>query len=194
MTIGAEQVAAAARRAASAFETHEAELNAADGRLGDGDTGAMLKRLSAAIAAVELKPDAPLGDVFRSLAMAASSATGSSLGTLVMTALMSFAKGTAGRGNIEPSELGTLLDGAIEAALKRGGAQPGDKTVIDSAMAVAAALKDGQPPAPAAHAALDAFRDRENRIGRAARYGSKSRGLDDPGMLAFAILCDALAE
>ena len=196
--IETKDIAAAVARAAQTFDSHEAELNAADGKLGDGDTGAMLKRLSAGLVATDLTAAASLGDAFRTLAMAASAATGSSLGTLVMTALLSFAKGTAGKSAIATADLAPLLDTAIEAVLKRGGGHLGDKTVVDSLAAIAAALKDAADETvlasvrTAAHAALEQFRDRPNKLGRAGRYGDKSRGLDDPGMLAVALLCDGL--
>jgi len=196
--IAIADVSAAIAKAAHTFAEHEADLNAADGKLGDGDTGAMLKRLTAGIATADLSGAATLADAFRTLAMAASATTGSSLGTLVMTGLMSFAKGTAGKTEIASSDLAPLLDAAIEALLKRGGASLGDKTVIDSLAAIAKALAADGGASPlatartAAHAALDAFRDQPNRLGRAGRYGDKSRGLDDPGMLAVAMLCDAL--
>lgn len=196
--IETKDLAAAVAKAAQAFDGHEAALNTADGRLGDGDTGTMLKRLSAGLAATDVASTPSLGDAFRALAMAASAATGSSLGTLVVTALMSFSKGTAGMTAIATGELSPLLDGAIDAMLKRGGAHLGDKTVLDSLAAIARAL-DGAADATAltsaraaAHAALDRFREQASKLGRAGRYGDKSRGLDDPGMLAVALLCDAL--
>lgn len=196
--IGVSDVAAAVAKAAQTFDAHEAELNAADGKLGDGDTGAMLKRLSAGLAAADLSRTESLGDAFRTLAMAASASTGSSLGTLVMTALMSFSKGTAGKTAVATAELSPLLDTAIEAILKRGGAHLGDKTVVDSLAAVARALADATDDTAAAASraaaldALDRFRDQPNKLGRAGRYGDKSRGFDDPGMLAVSMLCAVL--
>lgn len=111
---------------------------------------------------------------------------------------MTFAKGTAGKTSITPTELGSLLHSAIEAVLKRGGAHLGDKTVVDSLAAIAKTLtgtNDVNAVAnarSAAQAALDQFRDEPNKVGRAGRYGNKSRGLDDPGMLAVALFCDSL--
>ncbi|HEY4168439.1 MAG TPA: Dak phosphatase, partial [Reyranella sp.] len=70
--IDTRDLAAAVARITQTFDTHEADLNAADGKLGDGDTGAMLKRLSAGLAATDLGAAPSLGDAFRALAMAAS--------------------------------------------------------------------------------------------------------------------------
>lgn len=193
MNIDVAVLRVAVGKARDAFAAAEAELNAADARLGDGDTGTMLKRLTAAVAVADLQATATPADAFRRMAMRASSSTGSSLGTLVMTALMSLSKSAADKPVLETTDLAPMLDIAIAAMEKRGGAKPGDKTVLDSLIAVSAALRDGSSPAAAARAALDRFRAEPNSIGRAGRYGEQSRGLDDPGMLAVSRLCDALA-
>ena len=192
MTIDVVAIADAATRAAGAFAAAQDTLNAADARLGDGDTGTMLVRLSQAVATSAIAAAPSPSDAFRTMAMAASSSTGSSLGTLIMTGLMAMSKSTAGKSALHPVDIAPLVDAVIETMTKRGGAKPGDKTVLDGLAAVAVALRQGTTPADAARAALDTFRDRPNRIGRAARYGDQSRGLDDPGMLAIAVLCDAL--
>ena len=118
-----------------------------------------------------------------------------------MVGLMAAGRVAADRPSLEAADLPPLLLAANEAIGKRGGAKPGDKTVLDAMAAVAAAIESvdsfaglKQASPAAARAALETFRDRPNRIGRAGRYGEVSRGADDPGMLAFAILCDALTE
>ena len=81
----------------------------------------------------------------------------------------------------------------------RGGASLGDKTVLDGLHAVATALaaspetEDARQVASAAsHAALEAFRDKPNRIGRARMFADKTIGLDDPGMVALQRMIDSL--
>lgn len=192
MSVDVAALADAATRAATAFAAAQDALNAADARLGDGDTGTMLVRLSRAVADSAIAQSPSVSDALRAMAIAASSSTGSSLGTLVMTGLMTMSRSTVGKPSIERADIAPLLDAVVETMMKRGGSKPGDKTVLDGLIAVADALRQGGKPADAARAALDAFRDQPNRIGRAARYGEQSRGLDDPGMLAVAILCDAL--
>ncbi|MDE1992986.1 MAG: dihydroxyacetone kinase subunit L, partial [Rhizobiaceae bacterium] len=185
--------------AAFCFTAAEAELNAADARLGDGDTGGMLKRLADGVGKVDLSSTDDLGVAFMELAKAASASTGSSLGTLVMTALMSLSKATRGETKLPAERFPEFLSDICAAMLARGGAALGDKTVIDGLQAVAEALSTARPADyavvadRAAKEALDSFRDRPNRIGRARVYGDKSRGLDDPGMLALSKLCAAFA-
>jgi hypothetical protein len=98
-------------------------------------------------------------------------------------------------------ELGALLTIAQDSMLKRGRASLGDKTVIDAIAAVATAIEGKDDAAAVAVAAREAaesvlvkFRDCSCRIGRARMWGDKSKGLDDPGMLAMAKLTTIIAE
>ncbi|AMJ61520.1 dihydroxyacetone kinase subunit L [Bosea sp. PAMC 26642] len=200
MGITVAMLAQAAKRAAARAVLVEDELNRADGQLGDGDTGVMLRRLFETIAAAVPDAETDLGVAFRAVAMACSSATGSSLGTLVTVSMLTLAKATKGRTDIPYAELGDLLETVRDTMLTRGGAALGDKTVIDILDAVAGAIKRRDEPAEIARRAsaaasncLDSFRQRPNRIGRARMFAEKSVGLDDPGMLAFASLLDAVA-
>src|SRR5690606_29605487 len=105
----------------------------------------------------------------------AASATGSSLGTLLATALLTIARETKGQAEIDPAALSDLVGKARDAMMARGGAKLGDKTVLDSmdaaAQALAGATNPAQAVAKAAEEALTAFRDKPNRIGRARMFG-----------------------
>lgn len=180
--------------------TLEAELNSADSALGDGDTGIMLARVLKKFAETDISANPDLGAAFLGLARTAASATGSSLGTLFATALMAIGKSAKGTGSASWSELSGWLQAALEAMMQRGGAGLGDKTVLDAIKAVSeavAGLDDPEAIAAAASQAaketLDAFRDKPCKIGRARMFAEKSIGIDDPGMLGFARLVDALA-
>lgn len=70
----------------------EGQLNAADALLGDGDTGSMLARVIEKMATTDLTATSDVGAAFNALARATMSATGSSLGTLLATALLTFSK------------------------------------------------------------------------------------------------------
>lgn len=199
-TFGVSDVKAVAAKAAAAMVDLEQELNAADAKLGDGDTGGMLARVIAAINGASVPSDDDVGACFSAYAKAAAMATGSSLGTLFATALMTFAKNTMRQAAVSVSEIGPLLGKARDAMMARGGAKLGDKTVIDALDAVSLALAgvdDGSTAkdraATASQGALDDYRGKPNKIGRARMFADQTIGLDDPGMLAFAKLCEALA-
>jgi hypothetical protein len=76
----------------------------------------------------------------------------------------------------------------------------GGKPVLASLVAVAKGLEGVSEPGAAgaaavgaARGALEAFRGRPATVGRARIFAEKSRGLDDPGMLAMALVVAAVA-
>ncbi|MDQ0475323.1 dihydroxyacetone kinase subunit L [Labrys wisconsinensis] len=199
----AGDVADAVRRAHLALATGGLEhvLNEADSRLGDGDTGSMLARVFDRLAAVDLGASADLGAAFRALAQAATAATGSSLGTLMGTALLAIAKATKGQASADWSQLHGLLGTALDAMAARGGASLGDKTVLDAISDVAKAIAGLDDPAAiaeasvrAGHTTLERFRGLPCRIGRARMFAEESKRSDDPGMLAFVSLIETVSR
>jgi len=177
----------------------EQELNAADSKLGDGDTGSMLARVLGKLAEVDITSAADLGEGLMALARAAVSATGSSLGTLLASALMTLSRETKGRSSVEWRDLAPLLTAARDAMIARGGAKLGDKTVLDALDALAGAVTGLDQPQlrvaalAAGPAVLERFRELPCQIGRARMFAEKSKGMDDPGMLAFVRLTEAVA-
>jgi len=188
-------------RIAAAMEGAADELNTADGKLGDGDLGVTMVRGCRLV--MEVLPELPddVGMALMKCAQAFTKTSGSSYGTLLATGLLSAAKATKGRTEVPWSEMGALLSGALEAMTLRGKAALGDKTVLD---AIAAARDEvGTLDEPAAivaaadtgvAAALDRYRDQANKVGRARIFGDRSIGLDDPGMLAFKRVVEALCD
>ena len=199
MAFTVHDLAIALGRANARMETLTDELNAADARLGDGDTGSMLARLIAAFAAVDVEVQPDLGAAFMALARAGAASTGSSLGTLVITAMMTAGKETAGQSEIGWDRLGSIVGKVRDAAMMRGKAELGAKTIVDGLDALARALDGKSDPkvlGEAAVAAMDdvlaEFRGRPCTMGRARMFAEKSVGLDDPGMLALAELVRAV--
>ncbi|WP_282077779.1 dihydroxyacetone kinase subunit L [Epibacterium ulvae] len=175
------------------------EMNALDGRLGDGDLGVTLvngfRNMSEA---TEAMPE-DLGMALFHAAKAMTAVSGSSFGTLMATALMAAGKNVKGQKEVEWVEVAQLLQSAQDAMIARGGAKLGDKTVLDSLAAIIAEVRDEDSPdallnkaASAAREARDSFKDKPNKIGRARVYADKSIGLEDPGMAAIVRLVEAL--
>ncbi|QRM33981.1 dihydroxyacetone kinase subunit L [Microvirga sp. VF16] len=194
-----DDIARAVARAQERMGGLEQELNEADSRLGDGDTGSMLARVVERMSAADLTQAADVGAALGMLARSTLSATGSSLGTLIATALMTMSRKTKGQTEVAWTDLSGLLAEARDAMIARGGAQLGDKTVLDALDAVASAISGQEEKSAvaakaqaAAHEALDQFRSQPCRIGRARMFPEKSVGSDDPGMLAFVRLTDAV--
>ncbi|WIY52738.1 DAK2 domain-containing protein [Devosia sp. YIM 151766] len=200
MNVTSQSIAAAIARINVRMPAISAELDAADAKLGDGDTGTMLARLVQGLAEVDLSGSESLQSSFSRLAKAASATTGSSLGTLVVVALMVMAKASSGKTELSFVEFGELLVLVRDGIMSRGQANLGDKSVVDALDYLARALATapgGQPPASTAIAALEQaiadFRDRPSKLGRARLYGAESVGLTDPGMLALHLMVSAIA-
>jgi dihydroxyacetone kinase-like protein len=201
MTITKATLVAAIDRVAAAMERDFAELNAADGALGDGDLGVTMTRGMRAIS--DMKDDLPddIGMALFQCAQAFTKSSGSSYGTLMATGLMSAAKTLKGQSDVEVARISELVAAARDKMQERGKAELGGKTVLDSLDAVAratAGLEASEALADAAASAvdqaLDTFRDKPATIGRARIFGEKSIGMDDPGMLAMQRVVKAAAD
>jgi phosphoenolpyruvate---glycerone phosphotransferase subunit DhaL len=200
MSIDRAALTAAIARLTAAMERDFEALNAADGALGDGDLGVTLTRGMRAI--TEGVADLPddLGQALLKCAQAFTKSSGSSYGTLMATGLMAMAKAVKGRTSVEAGDVSDLVALARDAMIARGKAELGGKTVLDSLDAVAAATAGLTDPGEVAEAAvtaardaMDRFRDKPATVGRARIFAEKSKGMDDPGMLAMTAIVEALA-
>ena len=201
MSIDIGSVRAGIVRLAAGMEAAFETLNAADGALGDGDLGVTMTRGMRLVAqGADALPD-DLGMALLAIAQAFTKSSGSSYGTLTATGLMAMAKALRGRTALEAAEVSGLVALARDAMQARGKADLGGKTVLDSLDAVAQATAGVSDPAAVARAAVTAaqgametFRDQPATIGRARIFAEKSRGMDDPGMLAMRLIVEAVVE
>ena len=198
--ITTDSIKTAATKIAQLMEESADELNAADGLLGDGDLGITMVRGFREI--IEVRDSLPddVGMALFQCAKAFTKSSGSSYGTLLATGLMSVAKKKKGQQEIQVEEISALLDDALDAMKQRGKAELGDKTVLDVIAASSQAAKDQYDGSSvlkaindAVASTIDEFRSRQSKIGRARIFSEKSIGLDDPGMLAFRKMLEALS-
>ena len=198
--ITTDSIKTAVTKIAKLMEESADELNAADGLLGDGDLGITMVRGFREI--IEVRDSLPddVGMALFQCAKAFTKSSGSSYGTLLATGLMSVAKKKKGQQEIQVEEISALLNDALDAMKQRGKAELGDKTVLDVIAASSQAAKDQSDGSrvlkainDAVTSTIDEFRSRQSKIGRARIFSEKSIGLDDPGMLAFRKMLEALS-
>ncbi len=169
----------------------EADLNALDAKSGDGDTGSTLATASRAlIAALDRLPLADLTQLYRAIGTELGQTMGGSSGVLL--AIFFAAAGDA-------SDKGEDAIAALAAGLDRiqqvGGAEPGDRTMIDALAPALAALRDGlEPAATAARAGADHTATILRAKAGRASYVSADQLADnnDPGAEAVALLFEQL--
>ena len=185
-------------RWATAMDKAAPELNELDSRLGDGDLGVTLQKCAHNVrAALPVAPDSVQG-ILKSASQACADASGSSFGTLLASGLLAAAKWLEGK-SLDRTALPELMSHAVQKLSARGGASLGDKTMIDSLQAIAEALARARPQDDmavlarnAAAQAVEEFRNKQNRIGRARMFAEKSVGMDDPGMVAVLRMTESL--
>lgn len=197
----AAALAASIGRIAAHLEDLRDRLNDADSKLGDGDTGMTVARMFEAVQATAAELPADVGAALLQCGRACSRASGSSLGAVVAMALSAAGRATRGHEAVDRAGQAAMLAAAAAIIQERAGATPGDKTVLDSLLAIREAFAGEECAASlrelalaAAQGALEEFRGREAKLGRARMYGAKSAGLDDPGMLAVCLVLDAAGE
>ncbi|TNJ48082.1 dihydroxyacetone kinase subunit DhaK [Phaeobacter sp. B1627] len=170
----------------------EADLNALDAKSGDGDTGSTLA--GAARALTEAMDTLPLADhtqLYRAIGLELSQTMGGSSGVLL--AIFFAAAGDA-------SSAGKPMPDALKAGLARmrqiGGANPGDRTMVDALFPALDALPQGLDQAAiAARAGADYTATLTSaKAGRATYINAEQlAGHTDPGAEAVARLFEQLS-
>lgn len=198
-TLTSKALAEAIERLAIRMEPHIADLNMLDGELGDGDLGVTVARGLEALREVASALPDDVGTALTLCAKAVTAASGSTFGTLMATGLLAIAGKVKGSDAVEWGELGTLLKEAADAMSARSGAAIGDKTVLDSLeylVRSAEGLSDPvsirQSAEKACRQAVEDLRGQACRQGRARMFGDRTRGRDDPGMVALLRIVEAL--
>ena len=168
-----------------------------DGLAGDGDFGTSL---ATGFRQIEKEwdeiPKTDIGAMLLKISMIVSKHVGGSSGPIWGTGFMKAAMLTRGKTEIGLQDLAAMLGSAIEGIQARGGAQLGDKTLLDALIPVhqqltaangdnAAVLKDA---AEAADKAVDETRHLVAHRGRASQVGERSANTPDPGIVAIATI------
>jgi len=174
-----------------------------DALAGDGDFG---NSLAAGFRVIE--QDLPTLDKstingwLLKISMIISKHTGGSSGPLWGTAFMRAAMIAKDKSVLTLEDMEKIVQAAIEGIQARGGAQPGDKTLIDSLIpvrdAIAGHKADGDTTAAlrdatkAAEEAAETAKAWTARRGRQQFTGDRSQGTPDPGMVAIATILNDL--
>lgn len=189
MTLTVDTLTTWMSKFAEKVETNKQFLSDLDTPIGDGDHGFNMDR---GMKAVEEKLATKPADVttgFKTIAMALISTVGGASGPLYGTAFLEMAKKSA-----STDDIGELLDAALAGIEMRGGAKPGDKTMVDVWNALVPDVKNGNLTQDKIDAAVVATKDMIAKKGRASYLGERSKGHVDPGSQSSGYLFEALLE
>ena len=183
---------------------NEPMLSEADRNLGDGDHGLGMQRgMTAAKEKLNASDVESVEKAFSTVGMAMMSSMGGASGAIFGTLWRNGGKALAGREAFDGQGLADLIKAGLEGVMARGGAKPGDKTMIDAlhpamlkAQEVATLpLNDAiTAVAQAASDGRDASKAMIATMGRAKTLGEGSIGFPDAGACSVAVIFDAMRD
>lgn len=190
------QVAAGVRAVTQTLLDLENRLNALDAKVGDGDTGSTFAQGARDIAQRLEKKQLPLNDLPKLLLL-----VGERLATVMggsSGVLMSIFFTAAGQKLQDGKPLADALLGGLAQMKHYGGADLGDRTLIDALQPALEALQKGdlKAAAKAAQAGADATAKMEKAGAGRSSYVNKENldGVTDPGAVAVAEVFNAMIE
>ena len=171
------------------------EFNSADGKIGDGDLGITILNGFEEINKNINKFSDDMGANFLICSHAFVKKSGSSFGTLIAFSFMNISKNLKEKTECSHEDIIDIFETALKTILERGKTSLGDKTIADSLDLIIKMLKDNKNYSNvfklATKRALDDFKGKKIKIGRARMFEDKTKDLDDPGMLALNRLTEA---
>ena len=199
----APRLQAAADAVIASLLANEARLTDLDSRAGDGDLGTSLARGAEAMRALPASAWYTPASALAATGQALRRAIGGSSGPFYACALVRAAQVLDGMAQPTLAQWAEALDGGVQALAELGGAQPGQRTMLDAlrpaADALLAGARAGTSPTQAFAAALAAAREGAEATagmlpaqGRASYLGERARGIPDGGAVAVVCWLEAL--
>ena len=171
------------------------DFNSADGKIGDGDLGVTILHGLEEVNNNIAKFSDDMGVNFMLCSQAFVKKSGSSFGTLIAFSFMNISKNLKGKTVCNHEDIVAIFETALKTILERGKTNLGDKTIADSLDLIIKNLKDNQNYAEvfksSTKQALENFKGKKIKIGRARMFEDKTMDLDDPGMFALNRLSSA---
>ena len=131
-------------------------------------------------------------------------AAGSTIGILMFSAMREAGKVAGDRERLGPADLTDMLEAAIGGIAKRGKAEVGQKTILDSLAPALQTMRrgvaEGQDAATVFRAAArsaaegaEATRQMQPGVGRARWFAERSTGEIDPGAVSGSVIIGEIA-
>jgi dihydroxyacetone kinase-like protein len=202
------------QRIASEISNQKDYLSSLDTEIGDGDHGFSM---AAGFRSVAEKLDEfallPIGNLLKKtgfeLIKTIGGAAGAIFGTLFTAQAAYYENNLESKDSLDLEDLSLMFAQALEQIKARGGASPGDKTMVDALEPAVDALKSSrqqgytlssafQIAAEKAREGAEATRSMIGRHGRSKNLGERGLGYIDPGAvstaLIFGVFCDYIQD
>jgi dihydroxyacetone kinase phosphoprotein-dependent L subunit len=186
-----------------ANEPYFGELDAV---VGDGDFGySMARGFELVVQDWDGFDRTDIASFLKKVAIVITSRVGGTSGPIWGTGFLRAAAGAGTEQSLDGERVVAMLRGSVEGIKARGGADLGEKTLLDALVPAIDTIEEqvkaestaGQTlraAADTARAAAEATRPMQARRGRASYTGERSIGTLDAGAVAVAVLLEALAD
>jgi len=205
-TISTPRMLKALEAMCDTIEAEKEYLSELDGAIGDGDHGVNMakcfrevkKKLAASTAA-------DMNTLFNDVGMVVLNSVGGAMGALYGTFFLKMAQESAGKAELELSDLVCMFQTAEQGILDIGKASPGDKTLLDTLAPAVRALeqsvKDGSCLSEAmanfeqaAQKGMESTTGMLAKMGRASRLGERTIGHQDAGATSCYFILRSIAS
>lgn len=180
-------------------------LSEIDGAVGDGDHGVnMAKGFGMVKSGIDSVPN-DLSKLLNFVGMTLITNIGGAMGPIYGTFFMRMGKAVEGKNILDKEDLLRMLSESLEGVKKRGGADVGDKTLVDTLDAATnsyeRALSDGKKMGEAidemiegARKGMESTKDFVAKKGRSSRLGERSKGTIDAGAASCYLILKSIGE
>jgi dihydroxyacetone kinase-like protein len=179
-------------------------LTQVDRAIGDGDHGVgMARGFEAVERKLEGQDFATLDELLKAAGTALMMSIGGAAGAVFGTLFRGGAKQLAGQQVFDSEALSAMLFDGLQAVKRRGGAKPGDKTMVDALEPAAAKANElASIPlaeslvavAEAARQGMESTKEMVASVGKAKTLGERSLGYPDPGAVSMHLILKLMTE
>lgn len=206
MTVSRDAVIVWLRTFADVIAANRDYLTQLDSAIGDADHGINMDRgFQAVLTKLPGVADQDIGSILKTVGMTLVSTVGGASGPLYGTFFIQMGTVTVGKLELTLADWMAALGAGVEGVMRRGKANPGDKTMIDSLVPALDALKGAaangtsfasalRQSEQAAHQGMLDTIPLVARKGRASYLGERSAGHQDPGATSSHLLLNAATE
>jgi dihydroxyacetone kinase-like protein len=192
------------RALTQAIEEEAHQLSDIDGLIGDGDHGVNMSK-GFTLAEEQVSDGQDVATALQTLGAVLMERIGGAMGPLYGSFFRAMARAARDKEVIDATTLSAMLHGALDRVQGIGGAEVGDKTLLDTlapateafdrSIAKGAALTSALTAVQtAAEHGRDSTKDLVARLGRASRLGERSRGVIDAGAASCCLILCTLAN
>ncbi|MGD8292541.1 MAG: dihydroxyacetone kinase subunit DhaL [Desulfobacterales bacterium] len=205
-SITTSQMLQALNNMCDTIENEKEYLSELDGAIGDGDHGVNMAKCFRLVKNKLAEGSAEdIGALFKDVGMVVLNSVGGAMGALYGTFFLKLSQESAGKSDLNLSDLVAMLQTGERGILDIGKAKLGDKTLIDTlspaVRAIEAAANEGKELSEAladfelaAKQGMESTREMVAKIGRASRLGERTVGHQDAGATSCYLILRSLAS